>query len=971
MITQEAFEASEELIHELRQAVSETAFDRMTRLLFSTDASIYQMMPVGVVFPRDADEAAAAVEIAGKHGVPILPRGGGSSLAGQAVGHALIVDFSRHMDRVIDINAEAQTARAQPGVTLGALNRAAGKYGLMFGPDPASGDRATMGGVLGNNATGAHSIVYGMAVDHVLSLDTILSDGSRTTFDALNGDSWADRAKRPGLEGQIYRAVAGILERYADQIATRYPHTFRTVAGYGLNQLVGVDSPNLAKLLVGSEGTLGVMTEAVLNLVPMPKVKRLALVHFSEVRAALESVPELLKTDPSAVEMLDKMMLDLTRDKTEYRHLLTYIEGDPAIVLFVEYTGDGEAELDAGIGRLKATLNRINHHDPLVILSDPAQQADVWSVRVVGLGILMSIRGDTKPLPFIEDAAVPVEHLADYITRIHEIAYQAGVERVAMYAHASAGCIHVRPMVNLKTKDGIRQIREIGQGALELCIKYKGTISGEHGQGIARSEFGERLFGPEMMQAFREVKSTFDPKGIMNPGKIIDAPSMNDESLLRFGSDYRTPHEPNVTVMSFDSDGGFARSVEMCNGAGVCRKLDQGVMCPSYMITRDEVHSSRGRANALRAAMMGLLGPDGMTSRELYEVFDLCIACKACKSECPSAVDVAKMRGEFLQLYYDKHGTPLRSRIFANIASLDRLGQPVWPLANLMMVGPVKWVMMGMGVHPKRSLPKLAPQTFTRWYGKHRAEVDGKRPAIQGQTVVLFVDTFMQHNEPNIGQATIKVLESGGYEVIVVQRDDGRPAVSKGQLRMAAKLARENVAVLAPYAKQGIAIVGCEPSAMAMLVDEYPHMVQGDQAHVVAEQAMLIEQFIVREVEAGRLNLRFDETPREVLLHGHCNQKALFGTQSTHQMLGLIPNCTVEEIESSCCGMAGSFGYEKEHYDISIQMAERSLAPAVRAASADTIICAPGTSCRDQIEHTAQRQGLHSIEVLAGALVGE
>ncbi len=965
MIGQEAREASKELIHDLRQTVSETAFDRMTRLLFSTDASIYQMMPVGVVFPRDADEAAAAVEIAGKHGVPVLPRGGGSSLAGQSVNHALVIDFSRHMDRVIEIDTAAKIVCAQPGITLGALNRVVGKRGLMFGPDPASGDRATMGGIVGNNATGSHSIVYGMSVDHVLALDTILADGSRVTFDALNGDSWADRGKRPGLEGQIYQAVPGILERYADQIASRYPQTFRTVAGYGLNQLAGVDSPNLAKLLVGSEGTLGVTTEARLNLVPVPKVKRLALVHFSEMRAALEAVPELLKTDPSAIEMLDKMMLDLTRESAEYRHLLTYIEGDPAIVLFVEYAGENESELDAGIDRLKAALNRIHHHDPLVVLSDPAQQAEVWSVRSVGLGILMSIRGDTKPLPFIEDAAVPVEHLADYITHIHQVAHEAGVDQVAMYAHASAGCLHIRPMVNLKTKDGVRQIREIGQGALELVMEYKGTISGEHGQGIARSEFGEQLFGPELMQAFHEVKAAFDPKGIMNPGKIIDAPRMDDESLLRFGSDYSTPYALQNTVMNFDSDGGFARSVEMCNGAGVCRKLDQGVMCPSFMVTRDEAHSTRGRANALRAAMMGLLGPDGMTSKELYEVFELCIACKACKSECPSVVDVAKMRGEFLQNYYDQHGTPLRSLLFANIASMDRLGQPVWPLANLMMAGPVKWVMVGMGVHPNRTLPKLAPQTFTRWYGQHRSQT----PAKQGK-VVLFVDTFMQHNEPNIGQAAVKVLEAGGYEVIIVQKDDGRPAVSKGQLRMAAKLARQNVTVLAPYAEEGIAIVGCEPSAMAMMVDEYPSMVPGEQAQAVAEQAMLIEQFIVREVEAGRLKLTFDETPRKVLLHGHCNQKALFGTKCTHQMLGLIPNCTVEEVESSCCGMAGSFGYEKEHYEISIQMAERSLAPAVRAASADTIICALGTSCRDQIEHTAQRQGLHPIEVLAGAMVG-
>jgi Fe-S oxidoreductase/FAD/FMN-containing dehydrogenase len=827
-----------------------------------------------------------------------------------------------------------------------------------------------MGGIIGNNATGAHSIVYGMTCDHTLAVDAVLSDGSRARFDAFDADGWQARGKRPGLEGAIYRAIPGILERSAGQIAARYPRTFRHVAGYNLHKLVAADHPNLASLLVGSEGTLGITIEATLNCVRPPGLKRLALVHFSELRAALEAVPVMLKSDPSAIELLDRMLLGLTRDKIEYRRLLTFVEGDPEIVLIVEYAGEAEGELDAGITRLREKLAQINHRDPVVIVSDPVQQANVWFVRKVGLGILMSVRGDAKPIPFIEDAAVPVEHLADYITQIVDVAHQAGVERVAMYAHASAGCIHVRPLIDLKTADGVRQLHEIGQGSLGLVLKYGGTISGEHGQGFSRSEFSEPFFGPELVQAFREVKAAFDPAGIMNPGKIIDAPRMNDESLLRMGTGYAVPLAPPATRYDFESDGGFARAVEMCNGAGVCRKLGQGVMCPTFMVTRDETHSTRGRANALRSAMMGLLGPEGMTSRELYRVMELCLSCKACKNECPSVVDMAKLKAEFLYGYYREHGTPLRARLLGRIAALNRLGQPFWPLTNALLAGPGRWALTALGVHPERPLPRLAPQTFTQWYRQHKSQQNRAAPASQ-KPVVLFHDTFMQHNDPQIGQAAVKVLEAAGYDVIVLEQKKccGRPAMSKGMLDEAARLAKHNIALLAPYAEQGIPIVGCEPSCVAALVDEYPDLVPGPQARAAAGMSMMIETFLAQESEAGRLKLRFDSAPRKVLLHGHCHQKALFSTAGTHAMLKLIPNCAVEEVESGCCGMAGAFGYETEHYEMSIALSEMYLAPTVRSASPETIIAAPGTSCREQIAHTTNRRALHPIEVLAAALV--
>jgi FAD/FMN-containing dehydrogenase/Fe-S oxidoreductase len=970
MIPTEIPEPSQALIHDIRRVIPDCHFDRMTRVLYSTDASIYQMMPVGVVMPRDTDDVSAALEIAATHGMPILPRGGGSSLAGQAVGHALILDLSYHMHRVLEVDPERRFVRTQPGITLGLLNRRLKKHGLMYGPDPASADRATIGGVLGNNSTGAHSIDYGMTDEHVISVKTVMADGHQTTFGAFPKEGWARRARRRGLEGEIYRELPRILAENEAEIGRRYPRTFRHVAGYNLQRLVGAEPPNLARLIVGSEGTLAVMTEMTLNLVPIPKFKRLAMVHFSELREAMEAVPHILECGASAIEVLDKMLLDLTRDKIEYRRLLTFVRGDPEIVLLVEFAGDSQAEIDAGAQKLGSVLKAGGHAGPVVHISDPAEQAKVWYVRKVGLGILMSIRGDAKPIPFIEDAAVPVEHLAEYVTQIFDFAYQVGLDRVAMYGHASAGCLHVRPVVDLKSSQGVHQMRQIAEKSVDLVVALGGTTSGEHGEGIARGEFSERLFGPRLMTAFREVKKLFDPHNFLNPGKIVDVPRMDDESLLRFGDGYRTPQEPQGSALSFETDGGFAGAVEMCNGAGVCRKLEEGVMCPSFQATRDETHSTRGRANALRAAMMGLLGPDAMTSDELYRVLDLCLSCQACKSECPSAVDMAKIKAEFLHNFHKAHGTPLRARAFASIGTLNRMAQPIAPLFNSLMRGPGAWVMTLLGVHPDRPMPELASTSFSAWYRRHRASPSSS-PALNSRQVVLFHDTFMEHNHPNVGRAAVKVLEAAGFEPILLEdkRCCGRPAVSKGLLGQAKDLARHNTALLAPYARRGISILGCEPSCMAMLVGEYLDLVPGEEAREVASMSMMIDQFLAQQVAEGELELHLDDTPRQVLFHGHCHQKANFGTQSTLEVLRLIPNCTVEEIDSGCCGMAGSFGYEREHYALSIQLAEMSLAPAVRAAPEEAIISATGTSCREQIGHTTGRRAVHPIEVLAGALL--
>lgn len=961
-------EASAALQADLRKVVPEVHFDDLTRLLYSTDASIYQKMPLGVALPRSVEEMEAALKTAAAHSAPVLARGGGSSLAGQTVGHALVLDLSRHLDGILEINPEERTVRVQPGITLTRLNRALRPYGLMYGPDPASGDRAAMGGILGNNATGSHSIRYGLTSDHVRSVTTLLSDGSTAIFDSFNKAEWPQRAARPGLEGQIYRDVQRILQEYGPAVRDRAPRTFRHVAGYNLPQLLDTQHPNLAHLLCGAEGTLGIASEMTLNLVPVPAVKQLLLLHYRSVQEALEAVPALLETGPAAVELIDKMLLDLARGNPDFARRMSFLHGDPAAVLVVEIAGETLQELDSIQKKVRA-LHTGNEND-FVVTADPAQQEEVWAVRKAGLGIVMSVRGDSKPVPFIEDAAVPVEHLPEYISELKRCGREAGVETMAVYAHASAGCLHVRPLINLKTGEGLRQMRQIAEKSVELVTALGGTTSGEHGEGQSRGEFSEKLFGPEVTKAFHELKRAFDPDGILNPGKVVGAPPMDDVNSLRYGPDYAVPHEIKGTVFDFRDDFGFAGAVEMCNGAGVCRQIDQGVMCPSFQATRDEAHSTRGRANALRAAMMGLLGPDGMTSQEVHDVLDLCLSCHACRSECPSSVDMAKIKAEFLHNYYREHGVPLRSWLFAHISQFNRLGQPFAPVTNLVLAGPARLAMQLLGVHPERRMPMLASQPFSRWYSRHHNDHKEEKPETRRE-LVFFHDTFMEHNDPDVGKAAVRILEFAGYKPIILKERKccGRPAVSKGLLDDAKKLAEHNIRLLAPHAHNGTPIVGCEPSCMAMLVDEYQDLLPGDDSAAVAGATMMIDRFIVEEVESGRMKLQFDGKPRQILFHGHCQQKTTFGTEYTHRMLHLIPNCEVEQVEAGCCGMAGSFGYEKEHYDLSIEIAEMALAPAVRAAGNDTIISAIGTSCREQIYHTTGRTALHPIQILADALL--
>jgi FAD/FMN-containing dehydrogenase/Fe-S oxidoreductase len=960
-----------DLERELRAVIrGDVRFDKGSRLLYSTDASMYQMEPVGVVIPRDADDVQAALELARKNGVALLPRGGGTSLTGQTVNHALVLDFSRHMNSVLEVNREEKWARVQPGVVQDELNHQVRPLGLLFGPDTSTSNRATVGGMLGNNSGGSHSIAYGLTVDHVIEFTALLADGTRVVFGELTPAEFEAACRRPGLEGQIYREAARIRDEYREEIRARFPAQWRRVAGYNLNELVGVSvrphshagggngAPrpfSMARLATGSEGTLVTILDAKVRLVDRPQRTALDVIHFRDIQEALECSQSILETDPYAVELTDKMILDLARGNIEQSKRMGFVQGDPAAILIVEYAGDDEAQVRAKVEALEARRQRERFGYATHIALDPAEQQSIWKLRKAGLGLLFGTHGDAKPLAFVEDTAVEPKNLAKFVARFREIFARHQVEG-AYYGHCSVGCLHIRPAINIKTARGIEQVKSIADEITDLVVEFNGTISSEHGDGRARSPFLERMYGPRIMQAFRELKRAFDPDNRMNPGNLVASPPITEH--LRYGAAYKT-WEP-ITLLDFSQQGGYAAAVEMCNGVGECRKKLEGTMCPSYMATKDEEHSTRGRANALRAVLSGKLPPSEFTGKRLHEVMDLCLECKGCKAECPANVDMAKMKYEFLHHYYKANGLPLRNRLFGRIGRMNALGARMPALFNWMSsLAPSRWLLERVvGIDRRRPLPALASETFTDWFRRRPAPATAPR----GE-VVLFDDTFVTYNAPWIGQAAVQLLEKAGYRVVLVDRKCcGRPMISKGMLEEAREHSRWNVAQLAPYAKRGVPIVGLEPSCLLTLRDEAVDLVRTDDARAVAKQTFLFEEFLVRERSRG-LELSFGAHGKRALLHGHCHQKAMVGTAPTVGALRWA-GFEVTEVDSGCCGMAGSFGFEREHYDISVALGNRRLAPAVKAATADTVVVAPGVSCRQQIEHLAGRPAKHPAEVL-------
>ena len=946
-----------EIEAELKKRVEgDIYFDRYSRLLYSTDASIYQIEPIGVVVPRHKGDVQAVVELANKFSVPVLPRGGGTSLAGQTVGHALVLDFSKYMQNVLEVNQEELWCRVQPGLVQDELNAYVRSMGLQFGPDTSTSNRATIGGMIGNNSAGAHSLTYGKTLDHVIELTVLLSDGSEVVLKELSSDALEGKSQADSLEGRVHREVARLAQEHRNEILARYPKIMRRVSGYNLDEFIKPQPFNLSRILVGSEGTLGMVVEAKMRLVPKPKWTALDVIHFDDDLEALRASQAILETAPYAVESTDKMILNLARGNIVQSQRLGFVQGNPSSLLMVEYAGDTEAQVKEQVYKLEEVRKAQHIGYAATLAFKPEEVKAVWGVRKAGLGLLLGTKGDKKPIAFVEDTAVAPAKLPEFIKRFREIITRHDAI-AGYYGHCSVGCMHIRPLIDLKEASEMKKMVSIADAISDLVLEFNGAMSGEHGDGLARSHFNQKLFGAVLYEAFRQVKRVFDPKNLMNPGKIVDAPAMTES--LKISPRYQT-WQPETTL-DFTGQGGFARAVEMCSGMGECRKKLDGTMCPSYMGTLDEEHSTRGRANALRAVLSGKVPKEEFTGKRLHDVMDLCLECKACKAECPSNVDMAKLKYEFLDHYHRVNGLPLRNRLFGGIERLNRIGSQFAPLSNWVVgSGLNRWLMEKLaGIDRRRPLPQFAGVTFEDWFDGRKPEGDGAK----GE-VVLFHDTFNNFNTPNVAVATTRLLERLGYHVLLVnKRCCGRPMISKGMLGEAKNNAVWNVDQLAEYAERGVPIVGMEPSCLLTLRDEYPDFLRTNDAKLVARNSFLLDEFLLQERDTGKVSLSFGANGRKALLHGHRHQKALVGTVPTVALLKGA-GFEVSEVDSGCCGMAGSFGFEKEHYDLSLTIGNRRLAPAVKSASAEVEIVAPGISCRQQIEHLTGRKAKHTAEVL-------
>jgi FAD/FMN-containing dehydrogenase/Fe-S oxidoreductase len=934
-------------------------FDRYSRLLYSTDASIYQIEPIGVVVPRHKGDVQAVLEIANKLNVTVLPRGGGTSLAGQTVGHSIVLDFTKYMQNTLEVNRDELWCRVQPGLVQDELNAFVRGLGLQFGPDTSTSNRATIGGMIGNNSAGAHSLTYGKTLDHVLELTVLLADGTEAVFKDLAPDAVANKSRGDDIEARAYREVIRLARQLESEIAARYPKIMRRVSGYNLDEFVKAQPFNLARMVVGSEGTLATVVEAKMRLVPKPKWTAMDVIHFNDDIAALECAQVILQTGPYAMESTDKMVLNLARDNIEQSRKLGFVQGTPDSLLMVEYAGDTEAEVRDKVYKLEELRRREKIGYAATLAFKPEEVKAIWGVRKAGLGLLLGIKGDKKPIAFVEDTAVAPAKLPEFIRRFREIVWRHDTV-AGYYGHCSVGCMHIRPLINLKEDSEKTKMVAIANAITDLVLEFNGALSGEHGDGLARSHFNAKLFGPALYDGFRQIKRAFDPKNLMNPGKIVDAPAMTES--LKISPQYR-PWEPR-TALDFSDQGGFARAVEMCSGMAECRKKLDGTMCPSYMATLDEEHSTRGRANALRSAISAGAPQQEFTGKRLYEVMDLCLECKACKAECPSNVDMAKLKYEFLDHYHRANGLPLRNRMFGRIETLNRIGCSLAPLSNWAAnAGLSRWLMEVLaGVDRRRPLPRFAAEPFRTWF--HKQKHDG---AGANGEVILFDDTFNNYNTPEVAIAAAGFLQSAGYRVrLVEKRCCGRPLISKGMLQQARENAAWNVNKLAPFAGSGTPVVGLEPSCLLTLRDEYPDLVRTEAARKLAENSFMFEEFVMAENKAGKITLAANGGGKKALLHGHCHQKALIGTAPTVAMLRAI-GYEVSEVDSGCCGMAGSFGFEKEHYDLSTKIGKRRLVPAVQAAGNEVEIVAAGISCRQQIDHLAGRRAKHPAELLRNA----
>ena len=985
-------DTTEALQRRLRaETQGELLFDTASRGRYATDASIYQIMPVGVLVPKTADDIVAALGIARELQVPVLPRGGGTSQCGQTTGAALVIDNAKHFRKLLSVDKEARTAVVEPGIVLDELNALLKPHGLWYPVDVSTSAQATLGGMAGNNSCGSRSIAYGNMVHNVAGASAWLADGELVDFGPVAG--LGPRATR------IADFVRGLADQHRAEIEAHWPRVLRRVAGYNLDifhpqgekPYTADGSVNLAHLLIGSEGTLAYTKSLTLKLSPLPRAKVLGIVNFPTFRASMEAAQHIVKLGPVAVELVDRTMVELALANPAFRPTMeTALIGRPAAILLVEFAGEEKAPLVEKLARLVELMGDLGLPGSVVEMPDDARQKNLWEVRKAGLNIMMSLKGDGKPVSFIEDCAVPLEHLADYTDALTEVFARNGT-RGTWYAHASVGTLHVRPILDMRVDGGAR-MRAIADEAAALVRKYKGAYSGEHGDGLCRGEWIEWQFGPALNEAFRAIKQHLDPGCLFNPGKIIDPPKMDDGALLRFPppdapkpykriaitpvldwSAWNVDADPVTEATTApgtggDSTGGLAKAVEMCNNNGHCRKFDAGTMCPSYRATRDEQHLTRGRANTLRLALSGQLGAEAFTGEAVHDAMDLCVGCKGCKRECPTGIDMAKMKVEFLDHYKARHGHTWKDRLIGRLPDYARTASRWAWLLNLRNTVPgAAWLgEQLLGLSARRSLPAWRGDTF--WQVRSPADFIGRDEAIAAQragqkVAVLFVDTFNGYFESENALAAVRVLRAAGYQLHTVEKGGGhhccgRTHLATGMVAEAKQKAGALIDALLPLAEAGIAIVGLEPSCLLTLRDEALVMGLGAKAATVAAQALLFEEFAAREAKAGRFAPALKPAGAPILLHGHCHQKAFDAVSPILEVLRLIPEAKPELIDSSCCGMAGSFGYEAAHHEVSMRMAEASLLPKVRQHP-DAIVVADGTSCRHQIADGAQREAVH------------
>lgn len=954
--------------------------DDLLRKIYATDASVYRQMPLAVAYPKDKNDIEKLIAFANKHKVSLIPRTAGTSLAGQVVGDGIVVDVSKYLNKIIHLNAEEKWVVVEPGVVRDELNKFLAPHGLFFAPETSTSNRCMIGGMVGNNSCGSHSVIYGTTRDHLLEVETLLSDGSEVSFNSLSKEEFENKTQQNDFEGKIYQEINQILADSANQTEIRKefpkPEINRRNTGYAIDVLLesepftdGKEAFNFCKLLAGSEGTLAFSTQIKLNLVDLPpKEKAVVAVHCPSLEASFEANLVALKYNPGAVELIDKIIIDCTRENKEQNENSFFIQGDPEALLVVEFARESKEEIEGIIAEMQKEMEskKMGYHFPIIWGNDVAK---VWAMRAAGLGLLANIPGDPKAVACIEDTAVSVEDLPAYMKEFKEVTGKYGKECV-YYAHIGDGEIHLRPVLDLKKKEERELFFKITDDVATLVKKYRGSMSGEHGDGRVRAPFIQKMIGDHNYQLIKEVKKIWDPNNIFNPGKITDTPPMNE--FLRYEENVK--HVEPETTYDFSETEGILRMAEKCNGTGACRKshIIGGTMCPSYMATKNEKDTTRARANILREVLTNSDKVNKFDSKEIKDVMDLCLSCKGCKSECPSNVDVAMMKSEFMHQYYKENKVPLRAKMIANVARTNSLFSSIAGLYNFVNSAPIISGMIKSfsGIAKKRPLPKLHKETLKNWYSKNYKDIKPTRPI---KRVRFFADEIINYNDVEIGIKAIKLLAKLNYHVDIANlRESGRPAMSKGLLDHAKAVANYNVQTMAPQVNEDNPLIGIEPSAILSFRDEYPKLVN-DSLKIMAKQlapnCLLVDEFLAKEIELGNITKeQFTANKQEVKLHGHCHQKSVASVKPTQTILSLPENYTVETIPSGCCGMSGSFGYEKEHYKISMQIGELVLFPAVRNASESTLIVALGTSCRHQIWDGVKRKALHPVEILFDAL---